>query len=295
MRQASATPKAGTARLRSVTINNEVMRPASLRSPTLTGYGGRVVAMLKCPNCGAPLQGSGAEARPTCSYCGALLELPKPVVVPPPVHAPYVQYVSQTQAQRAPWLAIGVVAVAAVIAGVSGLIAFTSAGPATNAGAVRNPTGQAAPTPTAQPGIAWKRLDDIDIRASVDKAKTTLPKLFPEAQIQQDKDYTLALDHPILASARFSWTWGCACLESAAFDVKDYNTRTRTLSSFEPCLERGLGPVSKSAPPFDYEWAEKGGVPRVHFGPSSVLLFIERKTTQEGYRKVLHALDSCRN
>ena len=250
--------------------------------------------MLRCPNCGAPLQGSGEDARPTCNYCGALLELPKPVVVPHPAHAPYAQHVPHVQAQRAPWFAIGAAAVAAVIAGVTGLIAVTSAGPAANAAAVRSPTAEVAPTPTAQPGIAWKRMEAIDIRASVDKAKATLPKLFPEAQIQQDKDYALALDHPILTSARFSWTWGCACLEYAAFDVKDYNTRTRTLSTFQPCLERGLGPVTKSQPPFDYEWAEKAGVPRVHFGPSSVLLFIERTTTQDGYRKVLHVLDGCR-
>jgi hypothetical protein len=252
--------------------------------------------MLRCPNCGAPLQGSGAEARRTCGYCGALLELPKPaVVLPQPPHAPYPQYVPPPRASRAPWLALGVVIALAAIVGVSGLIAYVITRSTADEAAVRGPIAEAVPTAPAQSGVAWKRLDAIDIRASVDQAKATLPKLFPEAQIDQDKVYALTLDHPILTSARFSWSWGCACLEDAVFDVKDYNTRTRTLSTFEPCLERGLGPVTQSAPPFDYEWAEKAGVPRVHFGPSAVLFFIERTTTEDGYRKALHVLDSCRN
>ena len=57
-----------------------------------------VVAMLKCPNCGAPLQASGMAEQRACAYCGALLQVPKPT---PAMHAPRAQPATQAQSSRA--------------------------------------------------------------------------------------------------------------------------------------------------------------------------------------------------
>ena len=212
--------------------------------------------------------------------------------------APYPQqpHYSGARPARTPWIAIAVTAGIVVLAGISGFVATLSAPAAVNGGVVHTPVAPTLPTPPSpKPGVAWKRIEAVDIRASVEQAKATLPKLFPEAEIEQDKTYSLDLDHPILTSVRFSWSWGCSCLEDAVFYFKDYATRMRTLSTFQPCLERGLGPVAKSAPPFDYDWPEKAGVPRVHFGPQTVLLFIEPSTTEDGYRRAIRVIDGCRN
>lgn len=90
-----------------------------------------------------------------------------------------------------------------------------------------------------------------------------------------------------------SWEWGCDCLEGFVFFFKDYPTRQRAGESFIPCLERELGPTSKSAPPFDYEWAARAGAPRFHLGPQSLSLDFARDSNQQGLRTVLRVLAAC--
>jgi hypothetical protein len=142
--------------------------------------------------------------------------------------------------------------------------------------------------------VAWNRLQAIDIHASVERTKATLPTAFPEATVEQDKTYGMDLDHPILTHARFSWEWGCSCLEMAAFDVKDFNTWTRVKDTFLPCVEHGLGPVSSSSPPFDYQWRARADIARVRLAPAGVYLYFERNTSDAAYHKVLSVLDNCR-
>jgi hypothetical protein len=138
-------------------------------------------------------------------------------------------------------------------------------------------------------------LEAIDIHATVDQAKISVKRQFPEAKVEQDKDYRLDLDHPILSDVLYPWDWGCACLEHIVFYFKDYPTRMKTQEAFIPCLTRGLGQPTSSAPPFDYEWAAHGELPLVHLGPQDLSISIARSTSEAAYRNVLRVLDGCRN
>jgi hypothetical protein len=155
--------------------------------------------------------------------------------------------------------------------------------------------GVAATAPQTPNGVAWNRLESIDIHATVEQAKISLKRQFPEAKIEQDKEYRMDLDHPILGSVYYPWDWGCACLERVVFFFKDYPTRMKTQDAFIPCLARGLGPVAKSAPPFDYDWPAHGDVPHVHLGPQDLTLDLPRGTSEASYRSALRVLGGCRN
>jgi hypothetical protein len=244
-----------------------------------------VVAVLKCPNCGAPLQGSSPAEQRACAYCGALLQVPKSA---PPLYAPQSQ--PQPQSSRA-ILRLSVLATLSVVLA-AGLAAFRGASSSSSESPVAAPGVASPPKPS---GVAWNRLEGIDIHATVDQAKLALKQQFPEAHVDQDKDYGMDVDHPILSRALYSWSWGCTCLEGVVFFFKDYPTRMKTEQAFIPCLVRGLGPIAKSAPPFDYDWPAHGDVPRVHLGPQDLSVDIERGTSEESYRRVLRVLGGCRN
>lgn len=259
-----------------------------------------MVALLKCPNCGAPLQGVNLAGQHACTYCGALLQVPK--AAPPP--APPLRMPTPAAAPRAP-RAVLVVSIVmllgiALAAGVTTFRALTAsmspplvAAPVPAAAAPRAVGATAAPQPPV--GIPWSRLEAIDIHATTDQAKVALRQQFPEAKVEQDKDYRLDLDHPILSDVFYSWNWGCTCLERVVFFFKDYPTRMKTQEAFIPCLVRGLGPLTTSAPPFDYDWAANGDMPRVHLGPQTLTISIEHSTSEATYRKVLRVLGGCRN
>ena len=228
-----------------------------------------------------------------CGYCGALLELPKAVAPSPvagyPVHA---QHVSRGSS-NAVWLypVLGVVIISALSAG----FALLGSLPNTPAGGAAMPhfaaPVTAAPVP---PSVAWKRLEAIDIHANVERTKASFPAAFPEAKVEQEKAYSLDVDHPILTSVEYRWEWGCSCLELTRFDIKDYNTWMKVKETFVPCLERGFGPEISSNPPFDYEWPARTNMARVSLSPSMVAIYFERNTTDAAYRNVLRVLDACR-
>lgn len=255
-----------------------------------------MVALLKCPNCGAPVQGSVSGERRACGYCGALLQLPSAPPAAPPRAAPPPPPAGRS-ASRVPvaGLVAGLVTVGfALVAG------LTALGPATPAarGAVRPaaPSPVVASTAPQKPkGVAWERLAQIDIHATTDAAKLAMKQQFPEATVQQDKEYRFDLEHPILSDVFYDWDWGCACLQRAVFFFKDYPTRMKTQDAFIPCLVRGLGAMATSAPPFDYEWAAHADVPRVHLGPQTLSIDVTRSTSQASYQRVLGVLGGCRN
>ena len=145
--------------------------------------------------------------------------------------------------------------------------------------------------------MAWNRLEGIDIHATVDQAKVALKQQFPEAKVDQDKQYRLDLDHPILSDVLYNWEWGCSCLDRVVFFFKDYPTRMKTPEAFIPCLTRGLGPLTSSAPPFDYDWPAHGESSRTCTSARKDLTIdIARSTTLKlSYRKALRILGSCRN
>jgi len=254
--------------------------------------------MLKCPNCGAPLPATGVAEQRACTYCGALLHVPKPA---PAMQAP--RAATQPQASRAVLL-VSVVGLSS-LALAAGVVTFRSMMSSMSAAPVPQgaPAGaeqaaqaavQAALPPTP-PRVAWNRLEGIDIHATADQAKVSLKQQFPEAKVEQDKDYRIALDHPILSDVFYSWDWGCTCLERALFFFKDYPTRMKTPEAFIPCLERGFGAISTSAPPFDYDWPAHGDLPHVHLGPQDLTIDLARGTSEVSYRKALGILGGCRN
>lgn len=225
-------------------------------------------------------------AQRACSYCGALLQVPAPAPValaPPPAPA---------RSAGAAWV-VPVIALLGVAVAV-GIAAFRSVTASMSAPAA--PAAQGAEGASQKPsGIAWRRLEAIEIHATVDQAKVAMKQQFPEAKVVQDKEYRLDLDHPILSSVDYSWEWGCSCLEGAVFFYKDYPTRMKTDKAFIPCLTRGLGPIAASAPPFDYDWPAHGDVPHVHMGPQILSVDIAPGTSEASYRTVLRVLDGCRN
>ena len=253
--------------------------------------------MLKCPNCGAPLQGTGMAEQRACTYCGTLLQVPKPA---PAMQAP--RAAAQPHSSRAILLvsvlgllslalAAGVVTFRTVMSSMSA-VAVPEGSPAGAEQAAQVAQVALPPTP---PRVAWNRLEGIDIHATVDQAKVALKQQFPEAKVDQDKEYRIDLDHPILSDVLYSWDWGCTCLERAVFYFKDYPTRMKTTEAFIPCLERGLGAITTSAPPFDYDWPAHGDLPHVHLGPQILMIDLPRGTSEVSYRKVLGILGSCRN
>jgi len=250
--------------------------------------------MLKCPNCGAPLQGTGMAEQRACTYCGALLQVPKPA---PAMQAP--RAATQPQASRAVLLVsvLGLLSLALAAGVTTFRTVMSSMSPAPVPRATPAVAAQAteAALPQGPPRVAWNRLEGIDIHATVDQAKVALKQQFPEAKVDQDKEYRIDLDHPILSDVFYSWDWGCTCLERAVFFFKDYPTRMKTPEAFIPCLERGLGAISTSAPPFDYDWPAHGDLPHVHLGPQDLTIDLARGTSEVSYRKALRILGGCRN
>ncbi|MEO8903173.1 MAG: zinc ribbon domain-containing protein [Polyangiaceae bacterium] len=254
-----------------------------------------MVAVLKCPNCGAPLQSSAAEQR-ACTYCGALLHVPKPA---PAVHAPPLQPQSQSSRTILRIVSLGVLSVTLTVAVATFRRVQSSLSPdptphAVAAGVVA-PGAVAAAAAQTPAGVAWNRLESIDIHATVEQAQISMKQQFPEAKVEQDKEYRLDLDHPILNSAYYPWDWGCTCLDHVVFFFKDYPTRMKTGEAFIPCLVRGLGPIAKSAPPFDYDWPAHGDIPHVHLGPQLLMLDLPHGTSEASYRNALRVLGACRN
>ncbi|MEO7035104.1 MAG: zinc ribbon domain-containing protein [Polyangiaceae bacterium] len=253
-----------------------------------------MVAVLKCPNCGAPLQSSATEQR-ACTYCGALLHVPKPA---PAVYAPLAQPHPQSSRAILVVAVLGLLSVALAV----GVATFRSVQSSMSADPTPHATlavaGAAAPgaaAPQTPAGAAWNRLEAIDIHATVEQAKISMKQQFPDAKVDQDKEYRMDLDHPILSSAYYPWDWGCTCLERVIFFFKDYPTRMKTPEAFIPCLVRGLGPIASSAPPFDYDWPAHGDVPHVHLGPQLLMVYLPHGTSEASYRNVLRVLGGCRN
>jgi hypothetical protein len=233
-----------------------------------------------------------------CSYCGALLQVPKPA---PALHAPRAQ--AQPSSSRAILMVaiLGMLSVAVAVGVASYRSVLSSMSP--------DPTPQATPAVAAAPGVAvaavtspqkaaavaFNRLESIDIRATVEQAKISVKQQFPEARVDEDKEYRMDLDHPILSSVYYPWDWGCTCLDRVVFFFKDYPTRMKTPEAFIPCLVRGLGPIAKSAPPFDYDWPAHGDLPHVHLGPQDLTLDLAHGTSEASYRNALRVLGGCRN
>jgi len=242
--------------------------------------------MLRCPNCGAPLAEAHAGQQRTCAYCHAVLQVPAPPTRAQPALAP--------RSSRLWLIAIPVLLTVAVGSAIATFRAASASAPYIPQAATPQATAPLAAGPSPSPsGIAWNRLAAIDIHATTEQAKA-LKTQFPEAEVEQDKDYRLNLAHPILNQVFYSWDWGCACLDHVVFFFKDYTTRTNTLPTFIPCLTRELGPAATSAPPFDYDWPSHREFPHLHVGPQTVTLSIERETSAASYGNALTALDRCR-
>ncbi|HEX3850761.1 MAG TPA: hypothetical protein VHW01_07325 [Polyangiaceae bacterium] len=128
----------------------------------------------------------------------------------------------------------------------------------------------AAALPPKANGVAWNRLEGIDI-ATVEQAKVALKQQFPEAKVDQEKDYRIDVDHPILSDVFYSWDWGCTCLERVVFFFKDYPTHE----------DRGCVHSLSRA--------------RARAGPQDLTIDIAPSTTEASYRKALRILGSCRN
>jgi hypothetical protein len=198
----------------------------------------------------------------------------------------------QRSARRgATWLALGGVLTVGALA-VTGvfLSAFRAQKITPKAPSATRPAAAQA----SAPAVAWQRLDAIDPSLPLARAQVELPKSFPEVTTDvHKKEFHLNLQHRVLNRGFLSWEWGCDCLERMVFFFSDYPTRQRANESFIPCLERELGKTSKSAPPFDFEWAAHAGAPRVHLGPQTLSLDFSDEPNQAGLHRVLAALARC--
>jgi hypothetical protein len=229
-----------------------------------------VAVLLKCPNCGAPLEGAKLGSLRECPYCRSLIALPEPSApATAPLHPP------RSARRGATWLALGGV----LVVGALGLTAVFLSTFRTQKVAAK---------------VAWQRLDAIDPSLKLARAQVELPKSFPEVTTDvHRKEFHFNLQHRVLNRGFLSWEWGCDCLERMVFFFSDYPTRQRANESFIPCLARELGETSKSAPPFDFEWAAHAGAPRVHLGPQTLSLDFSDERSQAGLRRVLAALARC--
>lgn len=238
--------------------------------------------LLKCPNCGAPLEGAKVGSLRSCPYCGSLIALPE-------AHAPAAATHHRQRARfpMATWLVLGVV----LALGLIGSLLSVFRGLQTPS----KTTLAALPAPKAAPAaVAWQRLDALDPSLKLAQAQVELPKSFPEVTTDvHRKEFSLSLQHGVLNRALLSWEWGCDCLDGIVFFFKDYPTRQRANESFIPCLQRELGSTSKSAPPFDFEWAAHADAPRLHLGPQTLSLDFSRESSQAGLRRVLAVLAQC--
>lgn len=242
--------------------------------------------LLKCPNCGAPLEGARLGSLRECPYCRSLIALPEP---PAPAKAP-------SPAQRAARPVAARVALGGLLAlGALGLAGgLLSTFRAQKIASTPPRAGRPPALKASVPAVAWQRLDAIDPRLKLAQAQVELPKSFPEVTTDMHrKEFSLSLQHRVLNRGLLSWEWGCDCLERMVFFFSDYPTRQRANESFIPCLERELGKTSKSAPPFDFEWAAHSDTPRVHLGPQTLSLDFSREASQAGLRRVLAALARC--
>jgi hypothetical protein len=144
--------------------------------------------------------------------------------------------------------------------------------------------------------VPLSRIALLDISMSVSQAQTQMPSAFPEALPDMHrKEYSLDVDDPMIGRARFSWEWGCDCLEAINLYLKDYPTELVAPKVLIPCLEQKLGAVdAASSPPYHYYWTKLDSRIDLRYDTGTFSLGPKKgKSTQQGLRHLIETLSAC--
>ncbi len=230
--------------------------------------------VLRCPNCGAPIEAQPFAPTTRCGYCHQTVVLAPPVVQRPPYPhpaAPAARPVGSVSS-RTPVL---VFVVALTVTGsVAAFLASQSASPPPVAkpaavavakpAQLTEPRAQPrAPTKTPEVRYPMAALLRIDPTVDIDGSKAHLAALFPGVageRLAGDLGYTVPLDHPWFREAVLNWkNEKNGRLATVGFRPPLGDDKLKNQAEIRDCLAKALGkPVAREvdhlAGEYSYFW-----------------------------------------
>ena len=208
--------------------------------------------VLRCPQCGAPLEAPPFALTTRCGYCGHSVKLAEPSAPQPTHPAP-----AAGRSRRAPILIL-VASVAALGLGAA-LVASIGKRPTPESA---KPTSQAA-IPASEPAAASptrsrpppEKTDDVrypmrsllGVRTAVDidGSSAHMLELFPTVRSKRRADelqYTVPLSHPWFDRAELGWkNERTGKLTSVSFKPPAGDDKFKNQKEIGDCLAKGLG------------------------------------------------------
>jgi hypothetical protein len=207
-----------------------------------------VPRVLRCPQCGAPLDAPPDALSTRCAYCGHSVKLAEPRAPAAPVSPP----------SRSPYRALVlIVAGVVVVLGLAGLASYlvVRGAPASTAEASVVAPAEAAPRPSAAPAsapektlsarYAMRSLLGVDTAVDIDRSGAHVLGLFPGIESRRHGDelrYVVPLEHRWFSAAELGWkNERAGKLTSVAFQPPAGDDKFRNQQEIGDCLARRLG------------------------------------------------------
>jgi hypothetical protein len=249
--------------------------------------------VLRCPNCGAPIEAHPFASTTRCGYCHQTVVLAQPVAQRPVYPLP-VAAAGHSVSSRTPLL-IFVVA-ATVTASVAAFLALPSAvppPPVAKAAAVAGPATPVAkpnqlaepqaqaPAKTAEVKYPLGSLLRINPTVDIDGSQAHLAALFSTVTSERlggDLSYRIPLDHPWFREAVLNWkNEKDGKLATVGFRPPLGDDRLKNQAEIRDCLAKGLGKpeareVDHLAREYSYFWGR--GFPKAWANLYSTYLWL---------------------
>ena len=215
--------------------------------------------ILRCPQCGAPLEAPPFALTTRCGYCGHSVKLAEPSAPEPSAPQPSAPMAPGTGRSRGSLILI-LVALVAALSLAAALVAAIGTRPTPESAAKPKPeaavpTGEpAAPTraaskpapeKTTEVGYPMRSLLGVGTAVDIDGSNAHMLGLFPTITSKRRADelnYTVPLSHPWFSAAELGWkNERAGKLTSVSFKPPAGDDKFKNQKEIGDCLAKGLG------------------------------------------------------
>jgi hypothetical protein len=208
--------------------------------------------VMRCPNCGAPVNIPPFAPTTQCSYCHHAIMLGRGAQWTPPVPAPH----APGGSRRTPVFVV-LATVATITASLTAYLltrvtqspeasaTLAAASPAATPTPAPEPKPQAAPKKPVEVSYQLASLLGINAAVDIDASRAHLVGLFPTISSEQRADqlsYRLPLKHPWFSAVELNWENAKnGKLVSVAFRPPAGDDKFKNQKQISDCLTKGLG------------------------------------------------------
>lgn len=225
--------------------------------------------ILRCPQCGAPLDAPAFALTTHCRYCGHNVKLADPSV-PHPGYAAAPALAAPARSSRSPVVLLLALGAVLVLATAGAFVAYLASSAPAELPAVPKAQAAAPPVKPAAPSLAPKAtakavearhplrsLLVIDTKVDIDGSSLHLLGHFPSAEstrIAGELRFSVPLDHPWFGIAQLSWkNERRGKLTTVGFKPPLGDEKLKNQKEIADCLSKGLGTTARRPRPAEAE------------------------------------------